>query len=82
MKYQALKRLKTKSKLLKLCDTLKEAHETIKAEGASFDSFSYMGGFPIYQNEKNYYSIQGLHEKFNCVLGIGKEELQAFNFNN
>jgi len=85
MKYQALKKLKTKTKLLKLCDTLKEAHEVIKAEGAKFHSFSYIGGFPIYEREKelgrNYYNIQGLHEQLGIVLGISEEELLAFNFN-
>lgn len=32
MKYQALKRLKTKTKLLKMCDTLQEAHDIITTQ--------------------------------------------------
>ena len=85
MKYQALKRLKTKTKLIKLCDTLQEAHDVIKAEGAKFHSFSYIGGFPIYEREKEsgkyYYNIQGLHEQLNIVLGLNQKELSVFNFN-
>jgi len=83
MKYQALKRLKTKSKLLKLCDTLQEAHETITADGGKFREFSYVGGFPAYVNEDTgkVYNIQGLHEGYNIVLGLDKEELSIFNFN-
>ncbi len=84
MKYQALKKLKTKTKLLKICDTLAEAHNVITADGAKFHSFSYMGGFPIYEIEKEsghkYYSIQGLHETFGVVLSLNKDELSAFNF--
>ncbi len=84
MKYQALKRLKTKTKVLKICDTLEEAHETITSDGAKFHSFSYIGGFPIYEKEKesgrSYYNIQGLHEELNIMLGLSREELSAFNF--
>ena len=84
MKYQALKKLKTKTKVLKICDTLKEAHEVIIREGAKFHSFSYIGGFPIYEIEKesghSYYNIQGLHETLNIILGINKEELSQFDF--
>lgn len=87
MKYQALKRLKTKTKVLKVCDTLKEAHEVIKNEGAIFDSFSYIGGFPIYakytttNKEPTFYNIQGLHEGYNIVLGLDDKEKLSFNFN-
>ena len=85
MKYQALKKLKTKTKLMKMCDSLQEAHETIKAEGAKFHSFSYIGGFPIYEREKEsgkyYYSIQGFIEGLNVLSSIDKEELNKFNFN-
>ena len=83
MKYQALKRLKTKNKLLKLCNTLQEAHETITTDGGKFREFSYIGGFPVYVNEatSKVYNIQGLHEVYNIVLGIDKKELSAFNFN-
>lgn len=83
MKYQALKRLKTKTKLLKLCDTLKEAHDIIRAEGAVFQGFSYVGGFPMYQKTATNqdYSIQGLHEELNIVLSLSEEEKRSFNFN-
>lgn len=86
MKYQALKRLKTKTKLLKLCDTLQEAHEIIKAEGAIFDSFSYIGGFPVYakyttnDQRPTFYSIQGLAMPLGVVCSLPKEELSAFKF--
>ena len=87
MKYQALKRLKTKSKLLKLCDSLKEAHEFMKSEGAKFHSFSYIGNFPIYEREKesgrSYYSIQGavmLNTGEHIVCSLDDKELKAFNF--
>lgn len=83
MKYQALKRLKTKTKVLKICDSLAEAHKIISEDGGKFVEFSYMGGFPVYLNEKNQaYNIQGLHEQLNIVLGIDKELLSAFNFQN
>lgn len=86
MKYQALKRLKTKLKVLKICDTLQEAHDLItKKEGAEFQSFSYIGGFPIYEKEKErgqkYYTIQGLHEVYGIVLSLDEEEKKSFNFN-
>jgi len=85
MKYQAIKKLKTKRKVLKICDTLQEAHNTITAEGAKFHSFSYIGGFPIYERPEEsghkYYTIQGLHDTLDIVLSLDKEELSAFNFN-
>lgn len=84
MKYQALKRLKTKTKLLKMCDTLQEAHALITAEGAKFHSFSYIGGFPIYESEKesgrNYYSIQGYVERMQVMCSLPKQEVEIFNF--
>lgn len=82
MKYQALKRLKTKTKLLKLCDTLKEAHEVITADGGNFVGFNYMGGFPVYANSatERTWSIQGQVEGLGIVCSINKDELQAFDF--
>lgn len=82
MKYQALKRLKTKSKLLKLCDSLQEADEVIKKDGGIFREFSYIGGYPTYINALNdkVYQIQGYHEKLGIVLGIDNDELSKFNF--
>jgi hypothetical protein len=84
MKYQALKRLKTKSKLLKICDTLQEAHEVITSEGAKFQEFSYMGGFPLYKDDKHTYSIQGavmLDVGGHIVCSLDPKELTFFNFN-
>jgi len=83
MKYQVLKALKTKNKLIKLCDTLAEAHETIRALDVPFMELSYIGQFPTYacSVKKQVYQIQGLHESLGIVLGINKEELSAFNFN-
>ena len=31
-----------------MCDTLQEAHALIRAQGATFSKFSYIGGFPVY----------------------------------
>jgi hypothetical protein len=81
MKYQALKQLKTKNKLLKMCDTLKEAHEIIKADGGNFHNFSYIGGFPIYKSNTHHYSIQGKHEAMGMVMSLSDSEKLAFNFN-
>ena len=83
MKYQVLKALKTKNKLVKLCDTLAEAHETIKAQGVPFMELSYIGQFPTYASsvKKQVYQIQGLHDTLGICLGLSKEELSTFNFN-
>ena len=81
MKYQVLKGLKTKNKLIKLCDSLKEAHEVLKSIGAKFVELSYIGQFPVYTDGKNTYNIQGLHTGYNIVLGLDKAELETFNFN-
>jgi len=85
MKYQALKQLKTKSKLLKMCDTLQEAHDIItKENNATFKEFSYMGGFPVYRNDKHTFSIQGacmLDVGGHIVCGLDTKELTNFNFN-
>lgn len=82
MKYQAIQHLKTKNKLIKLCDTLQEAHDTLKEKQAVFDHFSYYGGFPIYHGDKNkIYSVQGQHDTLGIVLSLNKEELKDFNFN-
>lgn len=82
IKYQAIKNLKTKSKLLKMCDTLKEAHKVLKAEGANFHDYSYMGGFPIYKSNTNHYSIQDvvILDIGHIVCSIDDKELKAFNF--
>lgn len=85
MKYQALKRLKTKTKLIKMCDTLQEAHDIIKQEGGKFHSFSYIGSFPVYQSEKHTYNIQGaimLDTGGYIVCSLNEDKLKAFNFNN
>lgn len=81
MKYQALKRLKTKTKLLKLCDTLAEADQIIKQDGGIFNSFAYIGGWPVYVNEANnlYYNIQGLAD-VGVVCSIPQQELDQFDF--
>jgi hypothetical protein len=51
MKYQAIKHLKTKTKLLGLFDSLKETENEIKKTGARFENLSYYGGFPTYKNQ-------------------------------
>ena len=62
MKYQALKQLKTKNKLLGVFKTLQEAHNFIRDTGATFMEFSYIGGFPVNVDtiKKRVFSIQGL----------------------
>lgn len=84
MKYQAIKQLKTKSKLLKMCDTLQEAHNTIKNEGATFQGFSYMGGFPMYDGSKHTYTIQGafMCKDGHIVCSLDDKEKATFNFTN
>jgi len=76
MKYQALKHLKTKAKVLKICDTIDEAKAIIKAEGAVFHDFSYMGGFPLFWKDgTQLYSIQGMVKGLGIVCSIPKDEL-------
>lgn len=83
-KYQAIRRLKTKNKLLKLCDSLQEAHEVIKKDGGVFMEFSYFGGFPTYANSETgrVHQIQGQHAQLGIVMSLDKKELQSFNFQN
>lgn len=60
MKYQAIKHNKTGTRLLGLFDTLHEAHERIRKEGGRYEGRSYIGGFPVFTDEKRRtYSIQG-----------------------
>lgn len=81
MKYQALKQLKTKIKLLKMCDTLAEAHRTIQEAGGIFHSFSYVGGFPVYfKGGTQPFSIQGYYEPMGVVCSIPQKELDDFIF--
>lgn len=79
MKYQALKRLKTKTKLLKMCDTLDEATAVILADDptAIFCGLSYIGQFPQYQG-KHTYNVQGSVQLANgqsVVCSLSKDEL-------
>lgn len=65
MKYQALKHLKTKSKLLGMFDTIVEAREAIRLSDpqATRQGDSYIGGFPFYHDtttqDARPYTIQG-----------------------
>ncbi len=68
MKYQVLKHLKTKSKLVAMCDTLAEAQNVLAEKGATYWKLSYIGSFPIYTNAKDTYSIQG----FVPTVGVKK----------
>ena len=80
MKYQALKGLKTKTKVLGIFDTLQEAHQVITMAGGIFQCFSYIGGWPAYSDNKNYhYNIQGLAD-IGVVCSIPKQELDQFDF--
>ena len=82
MKYQVIRKLKTKNRLEKMCDTLQEAHEYIKEQGVSFMELSYIGQFPTYASSvnKKIYQIQGQHEQLGIVLGLSEKELSDFNF--
>lgn len=60
MKYQAIQHLKTKSKLLGLFDSFAEARKAITDRGGVFQKFTYVGGFPLYENEKGQtFTVQG-----------------------
>jgi hypothetical protein len=61
MKYQAIQHLKTKSKLLKMCDTLQEAKQLIVGLGARYEGRSYVGGFPTFSLNNKRFSIQGAY---------------------
>lgn len=83
MKYQVLKKLKIKSKLIKMCDSLEEAVGVLKMIGAEFVELSYVGQFPTYKTENHYYQIQGavmLDVGGHIVCGFD-EEAKLFNFN-
>ena len=80
MKYQALKGLRTKTKVLGVFNTLNEAHQAIRDAGGVFKCFSYIGGFPAYIDDKNYtYNIQGQAD-IGFVCSIPTDELSKFNF--
>lgn len=66
MKYQAIQHLKTKSKLLKMCETLQEAKQVIMEKGARYEGRSYIGGFPTFSQEGKRFSIQGA-----VIMGTG-----------
>ena len=78
MKYQLIKHLKTKTKLLKMFETVQEAKKYIESTGARFNGLSYIGQFPIYVDGHSKYSIQGYHEEYKIVLGLNKEDLAIF----
>ena len=83
MKYQVLKRLKTKSKLIKMCESLEEAHNLMKSLGGQFIELSYVGQFPTYKTPSHYYQIQGafmLEVGGHIVCGFHKEA-KLFNYN-
>jgi hypothetical protein len=90
MKYQALEALKTKTKLLKMCDTLPEAISVITSLGARFESLTYIGGFPHFvrlpagtETRQRHYEIQGSCDMGNgqsVVCSLDKKELEAVGF--
>lgn len=81
MKYQVLKKLKTKNKLLKLCDTIEEAKEVLKQTGARFNGLSYIGNFPTFMDDKRtIYSIQGRVEGYGIVCSIPQKEVEQFTY--
>lgn len=81
MLYQAIKHLKTKSKLLGKFPSLVEAVQEIRATGAQFTGFSYIGGFPTFRDENGKtYSVQGSVQGLGIVCSIPDTELKAFSF--
>lgn len=80
MKYQALKHLKTKSKLLGIFPTIADAREAIRQADprATRQGDSYMGGFPYYHDtatqDARPYTIQGMNENYGIVCSIPAEE--------
>lgn len=78
MKYQVLKQLKTKTKRIALCDTINQALETlVKNKGAKFIEFSYIGGFPVFEDSNQcIYSIQGLAD-IGVLCSLSKDDLKV-----
>lgn len=63
MQYQVVKSLRRGSKTVATYGTLLEAHRYLVGDkvDATYIGVSYMGGFPIYKNERmQQFSIQGL----------------------
>lgn len=62
MKFQVIQHLKTKSKskLLKMCDSLIEAKGFLTVLGARYEGISYYGGFPTFSLKNKKFSIQGV----------------------
>lgn len=77
MKYQTIKHLKTKSKVVALSDTLAEAIAAIPMP-ASFLELTYMGQFPIYNSAKGVYSIQGQVKGLGIVCSLKKEDIASY----
>ncbi len=83
MKYQVIKHLKTKTKVLDICDTMNEADRVITEQDAMFKGFAYIGGFPIFYDDiGRRYSIQGLVPLVDgggVVCSIPHKELKIYN---
>lgn len=73
-----------------MCDTLQEAHDTIKQEGGKFLKFSYFGGFPVYVKQAptirggKVFTIQGafMCKDGHIVCSLDAEEKNSFDFSN
>jgi len=84
MQYQAIQHLKTKSKLLKMCDTLQEAKQILMDKGARYEGRSYVGGFPTFSLNNKHFSIQGafiLENGNHIVCSLPNKEVETL-FNN
>lgn len=77
MKYQTIKHLKTKSKVLALSDSFAEAITAIPAP-AAFVELSYVGGFPVFTDAKHYYSIQGQVEGLEIVCSLPEADTAPY----
>jgi len=79
MKYQLIKHNKTGSKQVSLLDTLKEAQHAIVSQGLRFIELSYIGGFPLFADDKGKnWSIQGQVDGMQIVCSLHKDDALSF----
>ena len=76
MKYQTIKHLKTKSKIIALSDTFSEALNIVPIP-AKFIELSYIGNFPVFTDGKYTYSIQGLAD-IGIVCSLPEKDLMGY----
>lgn len=77
MKYQTIKHLKTKAKLIALSESFTEAVAKIPAP-AVFRELTYIGGFPVFTSEGHTYSIQGFVERLGVMCSLPEEDVKQY----